>query len=75
MVEGGSSVHTAFLSAGLADELHLAVAPLIVGDAAAPPFLRPAAYPGGSTRRMQLAEVRAVGDVALLRYLPKEGAA
>lgn len=72
MVEGGGSVHTAFLSAGLVDEIHLAIAPLVVGQGDAPSFLNPASYPGGSTRRMTLAEVRAVGDVALLRYLPKQ---
>jgi 5-amino-6-(5-phosphoribosylamino)uracil reductase len=66
MVEGGGVIHTAFLSSGLADELQLAVAPLIIGDDRAPRFLYPADYPGG---RLRLAEVRAVGDVALLRYL------
>ncbi|MFI5838622.1 RibD family protein [Catenuloplanes sp. NPDC051500] len=71
MVEGGSRIHTSFLSQGLADEIHLAVAPLVVGDADAPRFLNPADYPGGAGRRMRLAEVRAVGDVVLLRYLPK----
>ena len=72
MVEGGSSVHTAFLSQGLADELHLAIAPLIVGQADAPSFLNPATYPGGPRRRMQLAAVIPVGDVVMLRYLPKQ---
>lgn len=72
MVEGGGKIHTAFLSAGLADELHLAIAPLVVGDAAAPRFLLPAHYPGGSTRRMQLMDVRTVGDVVLIRYAPKD---
>ncbi|MER5868667.1 dihydrofolate reductase family protein [Streptomyces sp. NPDC002044] len=72
MVEGGGRIHTAFLSQGLADEIHLAIAPLVVGDADAPRFLNPAAYPGGSTRRMRLAEARTLGDVVLLRYLPKQ---
>lgn len=36
MVEGGGQIHTAFLSQGLADEIHLAIAPLIVGDPGAP---------------------------------------
>lgn len=71
MVEGGGTIHTAFLSAGLADELHLAIAPVIVGDAAAPRFLHPASYPGSPTRRMHLAETRPIGDVVLLRYLTK----
>lgn len=75
MVEGGGQIHTAFLSQGLADEIHLAIAPLVVGDAAAPRFLNPAPYPGGSTRRMHLAEARTIGDVVLLRYLPKQESA
>ncbi|WP_318552007.1 RibD family protein [Kitasatospora fiedleri] len=72
MVEGGGSVHTRFLAEGLADELHLAVAPLLVGQADAPRFLSPAAYPGGPTRRMRLLGAHTVGDVVLLRYAPKE---
>ncbi|MFI9273927.1 RibD family protein [Kitasatospora sp. NPDC052896] len=72
MVEGGSSIHTQFLSQGLADEVHIAVAPLLVGDAAAPRFVQPAQFPGGSARRMKLIEAQPVGDVVLLRYAPKE---
>lgn len=72
MVEGGEQIHTAFLSQGLADELHLVIAPLLVGDDAAPRFLASATYPGGPTRRMRLVEASTVGDVVLLRYFPKE---
>lgn len=72
MVEGGSHLHTAFLSGGLADELHLAIGPTLVGDPNAPRFLNPAEYPGGSTHRLRLAEVTEIGDVALLTYRPKE---
>lgn len=71
MVEGGGRVHTAFLAAGLADEVRVAVAPLLVGQAAAPRFLHPARFPGGPARRFHLAEVSQVGDVAVLRYFPK----
>jgi 5-amino-6-(5-phosphoribosylamino)uracil reductase len=75
MVEGGGSVHTQFLAEGLADELQLAVAPLLVGDDGAPRFVSPAAFPGGSTRRLRLLDARTVGeDVVLLRYAPKESA-
>ncbi|AUY49993.1 deaminase [Streptomyces sp. CB01881] len=74
MVEGGGSVHTQFLAQGLADELQLAVAPLLVGQADAPRFVHPAAFPGGPARRMRLLEARTVGDVVLLRYAPKEPA-
>ncbi|MGQ4516636.1 dihydrofolate reductase family protein [Streptomyces sp. DW26H14] len=73
MVEGGGTVHTQFLSQGLADEVHIAVAPLVVGQAEAPRFLNPAEFPGGSSHRMTLLEARALGDVVLLRYAPKEG--
>jgi 5-amino-6-(5-phosphoribosylamino)uracil reductase len=67
MVEGGGTVHAQFLSAGLADELHLAVAPIFVGDPAAP---RITGARGAPHHRMQLAEARMIGDVVLLRYLP-----
>lgn len=70
MVEGGEQVHTAFLSQGLVDEIHLAIAPLLVGQG--PRFLAPTRYPWPTTRRMRLAEVRPIGDVVLLRYRPKE---
>ena len=66
LVEGGGSVHTQVLTAGLADELHLVIAPFFVGDPGAPRFAGPGRYPEG---RMTLAEVRQLGDVVLLRYL------
>jgi 5-amino-6-(5-phosphoribosylamino)uracil reductase len=71
MVEGGGHIHTALLSAGLADEIHMAIAPLVVGQSDAPRFLHPAAYPGGPTHRMRLADARTIGDIVLIRYLPK----
>lgn len=63
LVEGGATVHTAFLAADLVDELHLAVAPILVG--AGPPFVHPAAFPPG---RWRLDGVEAAGDVGVLRY-------
>ncbi len=69
LVEGGTAVHTLFLTAGLADELQLAVAPIFVGDADAPRFVGPGDYPHGPGNRMRLAEVRRVDDVVLARYL------
>lgn len=75
MVEGGGRIHTAFLSQDLADELLLALAPLLVGDPAAPRFLNPAEFPGGAGRRMTLADLTRVGDMAVLRYLPRPDSA
>lgn len=72
MVEGGSTIHTQLMALNLADEVHLAIAPLLVGDAAAPKFLGAASYPGGSTARMRLLDASTVGDVVLLRYAPKD---
>jgi 5-amino-6-(5-phosphoribosylamino)uracil reductase len=69
MVEGGTAMHTLFLTAGLVDEIQLVVAPLFVGDPAAPRFVAPGAFPHDAGHRMRLAEVRALDDVVLLRYL------
>ena len=69
MVEGGSLIHTEFLAAGLADELQLAVAPVFVGDPAAPRFVGTAPFPHGPGARMELAEVGSAGDMVVVRYL------
>lgn len=68
MVEGGSSVLTQLLSADLVDELQLAVAPFFVGDSRAPRFVGDGRFPWVPGRRARLAQVRQIGDVALLRY-------
>jgi riboflavin-specific deaminase-like protein len=68
MVEGGGVVHTQFLTEGLADELHLVVAPFFVGDSRARRFVSDGQFPWNPDRRATLAEVRQIGDVVLLRY-------
>jgi 5-amino-6-(5-phosphoribosylamino)uracil reductase len=68
MVEGGSSMHTRFLTAGLADEALLVVAPFFVGDSRAPRFVGDGAFPWHAGHRATLAEVRQIGDVVLIRY-------
>ncbi|HEX5598636.1 MAG TPA: dihydrofolate reductase family protein [Micromonosporaceae bacterium] len=68
MVEGGGNLHTQFLTAGLADELQLAVAPLFVGDSRARRFVGDGRFPWNPDRRATLAQVRQIGDVVLLRY-------
>ena len=68
MVEGGRRVLTQLLSRGLADELQLVVAPVFVGDARAPRFVDDGTFPFTASNRARLAEVRRVGDAALLRY-------
>lgn len=67
MVEGGGTVHTQLLRQGLADELQLVVAPLFVGDPAAPRLFGPGDYQRG---RLRLLETRRIEDVVLMRYEP-----
>jgi 5-amino-6-(5-phosphoribosylamino)uracil reductase len=68
MVEGGGTLHTQFLTADLADELQLVVAPFFVGDSRARRFVGDGRFPWNADRRAPLAEVRQIGDVVLLRY-------
>jgi 5-amino-6-(5-phosphoribosylamino)uracil reductase len=66
MVEGGTRTTTAFLTAGLVDELQVVVAPLVVGDPAAPRLA------AAAVDRMELVDLRRVGDCALLVYRPRQ---
>jgi 5-amino-6-(5-phosphoribosylamino)uracil reductase len=68
MVEGGGTMHTQFLTAGLVDELHLVIAPFFVGDSRAPRFVGDGRFPWCADDPAVLAEVRQIGDVVLLRY-------
>lgn len=68
LVEGGRAVHTQFLLGGLADELHLAIAPVFVGDCAAPRFTDDGSFPWQGAHRARLLDARPVGDVVLARY-------
>ncbi|MFC7937605.1 dihydrofolate reductase family protein [Streptomyces sp. NPDC057387] len=67
MVEGGGTVHSQLLQRELADELQLVLAPLLVGDPAAPRLFGPGAYQGG---RLALVGTRRIEDVVLMRYRP-----
>ena len=65
MVEGGTRTTTAFLTAGLVDELQVVVAPLVVGDPAAPRLA------AAAVDRMELVDLRRVCHCALLVYHPR----
>jgi 5-amino-6-(5-phosphoribosylamino)uracil reductase len=69
LVEGGTAVRTAFLAAGLVDELRLAVAPFLVGASGAPRVVGPATFPHGAANRMTLVDARPLGDMVVARYL------
>jgi 5-amino-6-(5-phosphoribosylamino)uracil reductase len=68
LVEGGTAVHTAFLAAALADELHLVIAPVLVGDSRAPRFVADGAFAWTAAHPARLVEVRQLGGDVLLRY-------
>jgi 5-amino-6-(5-phosphoribosylamino)uracil reductase len=68
LVEGGSTIHTLFLTAGLVDELQLVIAPFFVGDGRAPRFVGDGNFPWHRGRRATMVEVRQMGDVVLMRY-------
>lgn len=72
MVEGGGSMHTQFLTAGLADELHLVIAPFFVGDSRGPRFVHDGSYPWNPQHRARLHDVVKIDDVVLLRYALSE---
>jgi len=72
MVEGGGTVLTQFLTADLADELQLVVAPFFVGDSRSCRFVSDGRFPWNADRRARLAQVRQIGDVVLLRYALSE---
>ena len=76
LVEGGGTIHTQFLTADLADELQLVIAPFFVGDSRARRFVSDGEFPWNPGRRATLAEVCHIGDVVLLRYAlsPRFGA-
>lgn len=72
MVEGGGTMHTQFLTGGLADELHLVIAPFFVGDSRAPRFVGDGVFPWNRDHRAHLVEAKPLGDVVLLRYALSE---
>jgi 5-amino-6-(5-phosphoribosylamino)uracil reductase len=68
MVEGGGTLLTQFLAENLADELHLVIAPIFVGQARAPRVVAPGTFPWTASHRATLASTRQIGDVVLMRY-------
>lgn len=68
LIEGGAQILAEALSAALADELRLAIAPFFVGDPNAPRFALPARYPHDAKHPMRLLTARQLGTVAVLQY-------
>lgn len=68
MVEGGTGILTMFLTAGVADELRIAIAPFFVGDENAPKLVGSGQYVWNKDNRMKLQAVEMLGDTAVLKY-------
>ena len=66
LVEGGSTVHTLFLEAGLVDDLRLAIAPFFVGDEKAPRFVHAGHFPHAKDHPMSLQGLERLGDVTVM---------
>jgi 5-amino-6-(5-phosphoribosylamino)uracil reductase len=81
MVEGGRLVLTRLLTANLADEMRIAIAPFFVGDSRAPRFVSDGRFPWDRGHRARLVEVSQIEDIAVLtyalseRFFPSGGAA
>ncbi|KAA1423317.1 deaminase [Mumia zhuanghuii] len=72
MVEGGATVHTQFLTEGLADELQLVVAPFFLGDRRARRWVDDGQYRWCHDHRARPVETRTLDDVVLVRYALSE---
>ena len=68
LVEGGSSILTQFLTAGLANALRIAIAPFFVADANATRFVLPTPTLYDHQHPMRLVKTETLDQVAVLHY-------
>lgn len=68
LIEAGMTIGTAFLKAGLVDELQVSVAPFFVGDSKAPRFVGDGPFYHDAAHRMELMNSEKLGDMTLLTY-------
>ncbi len=68
LLEGGGELNWAFVEAGLVDELHVTIAPALLGGRDAPTLLEGPGLRMREQRRLQLAELRRDGDELFCRY-------
>jgi 2,5-diamino-6-hydroxy-4-(5-phosphoribosylamino)pyrimidine 1'-reductase len=68
LVEGGGELNWAFLSRDLVDELHVTLAPTLLGGRDAPTLLEGDGLPMQGQRRLRLKELRREDDELYCRY-------
>ncbi|MDH3592961.1 MAG: dihydrofolate reductase family protein, partial [Planctomycetota bacterium] len=68
LLEGGGELNWAMLDAGLVDELHLTLAPALLGGREAPTLLEGDGWPMAAQRRLVLSHCERAGDELHLTY-------
>ena len=68
LVEGGGSVNAAFFESGHVDEIHLTLAPVIIGGRLSPTLCEGEGFPPPGFPRFELVDSQAVGDELFLHY-------
>jgi riboflavin-specific deaminase-like protein len=69
LLEGGGELNFAMLAAGLVDEFHLTLCPLVFGGRSAPGAFSGAGFPAGSEAHLELVSLRqGAHDRLFLRY-------
>ncbi len=73
MVEAGATLNGAFMAAGLADEVVLYFAPVLMGHGARGQFALPDFADMAECRRLKITDVRAVGQDWRITAIPEQG--
>ena len=68
VVEGGGEVNAAFLEAGVVDEVHLTLCPLLLGGRLAPTPAGGEGFTGPDAPRLRLLSCEAIDDEIVCRY-------
>jgi 5-amino-6-(5-phosphoribosylamino)uracil reductase len=68
VVEGGGQIYGLFLRAGLVDEIHLTVCPMLIGGGTAPTLFDGEGFDGPPFPALRLDLCRREGDEVYLRY-------
>jgi 5-amino-6-(5-phosphoribosylamino)uracil reductase len=67
-VEGGGRVNARFFQHGLVNEIYMTISPIVFGGAAAPTPVDGAGIPEAGRPRLELNEMRQVGEELFLHY-------